>query len=281
MNLAVNEFAQNWPKSPQLAELRMKLGQRFYASEDFPNAQRQFEILRTETPKSPLVEPALFFAGKAAMSLLSDEGADRAIELWGEVAKGRGELAFHARYYQAEAKRRMGRSEEAISVLEGILQSDPPPPQELRWESLVARAQILLKKGNEDDVAMSDAQLSLRGIVDGAEAAGDEEWYHRASYLLMQAYEVDEAPSEAIAVGYDAVVAGGEAAPSAPALFWLYRSGFQTVTLLSAAEKWDAAAKIADRLAKIPGNRAEEAFQLSEKIRLEHFIWDDDTKAVE
>ncbi|MEM1296380.1 MAG: hypothetical protein AAGH89_13515, partial [Verrucomicrobiota bacterium] len=60
-----------------------------------------------------------------------------------------------------------------------------------------------------------------------------------------------------------------------PEYTWFYRAGFSAIALLQKQEQWGAAIRLAERLAQTGGTRAIEAARLADKLRLEHFFWDE------
>jgi hypothetical protein len=51
-------------------------------------------------------------------------------------------------------------------------------------------------------------------------------------------------------------------------------AGFFGIDLLEASRQWEPAARLAEQIARQPGERAAEAHDRATKIRLEHFLWD-------
>ena len=56
--------------------------------------------------------------------------------------------------------------------------------------------------------------------------------------------------------------------------FWFYKAGFNAARLLEEEAKWQPAAAIYEKLAFAGGARSEEAKARLNRIRLEHFLWD-------
>ena len=59
---------------------------------------------------------------------------------------------------------------------------------------------------------------------------------------------------------------------------WYYRAGFEAIRIKEASggqQSIIAAIAIADRLARTPGPRSDEGRKASQRLRLEHFIWDE------
>jgi hypothetical protein len=114
----------------------------------------------------------------------------------------------------------------------------------------------------------------FRSVVQQATAS--RYWRARAGVLLAQSLQRMGKGNEALEACTDVVDAARAMteAPTTRELTWLYRAGFLAVEILESQKQWDAAAKMADRLAQTSGVRATEARDRANRIRLEHFIWD-------
>ena len=268
---AAGRFLQNWPDSEHAPEVRMKLAEAYFRAEDFPNAQTEFELLAARHPDSPLAEPALFFAGRSALSLLSQDGLDRAIEIWGELVRRDGKLAPHARYYQAIATRRSGQSEEALKVLDGLLAEKEIPPG-IRREASLAKGETVLQSKADDPVKLEEATRLLKEVL-LEEGIGRAETC-RVSYLLARLQESAGDREAALATCYEALGSDLPKDLDPPGYHHYFRTGFHLVSLLGKAERWEAAVAVAERMAQVGGDRSEEARILAERLRLEHFIWE-------
>ena len=58
-------------------------------------------------------------------------------------------------------------------------------------------------------------------------------------------------------------------------LFWFYKAGFNAARLLEDQAKWESAATVYQRLAAAGGSRSGEATERLNRLRLEHFLWQD------
>ena len=128
------DYLEKYQDSPSKAEVRLKLGELYFKENDFPNAQTQFELVREESPDSPLVESALFLAGEAARKSLNSASVDRAISLFEDVYKLGGPLKFQARLEQATTMRQTKQEREAIVLLDDLLTQNPPA--DIRYQAL-------------------------------------------------------------------------------------------------------------------------------------------------
>lgn len=267
-------FLKQWPASPLADQVRMKTGEAYYRLQDYPQARTQFELLASEHPSSPYADAALFFAGKAAMDLMTPEGLQRAIQIWGELAEHGGTMAITARFQQAMAKRREGLEKEALSILDTLL-ADKTIDDDMRLQVQCQRIELLLVIGRDDRKQCEAAADAARALK--AKAGLSYLWRGRIGALLTQALQDLGRDAEALEACYDIVNAGVDASsgPSNPAeFFWFYWGGFRAVTLLEAQKQWEAAAKMAETLAQTAGERAGEAKEIATRIRMQHFLWD-------
>lgn len=267
-------FLRQWPASSLADQVRMKVGETYYRLEDFANARTQFELLASDRPSSPYADAALFFAGKSAMELMTPEGLQRALEIWGELAERGGLLALTARVQQVQVKRREGLEREALDLIAAIL-DEKDVGAETRLDLQCQRVELLIIQGRDDSKQRDAAVAAARVLHDSPGLA--YVWKARIGSLLAQALQESGCNAEALTACYDVVNAGLEnvAGPAnAAEYFWFYWAGFRAVALLEAEKQWEGAAKMAERLAQTPGDRAAEAKERATRIRLEHFLWD-------
>src|SRR5204863_129260 len=133
-------FLDQHAASPFTSEVRMKLAEIYYRHQDFANAQTEFEILARQNPDNPLGEKALFFAAESAMSSMGEHSLDRAIVLFDEVVRSNGPLRWAARNEQAVIERKLGKSNDALVLYDGVLKSDAEPSE--KREALCGKGDI-------------------------------------------------------------------------------------------------------------------------------------------
>lgn len=269
---AGTDFLTRWPDSPQAALVRMKVADAYYRQENFAAARTEYEIVAREHNGSAFADTALYFAGMASLSMLSDEGRETAINLWQQLAERGGPLAISARQQQAQAKRRAGQEEEALNLLDSLLQ-EKELPRQTRRSLLCEKAEILMLVGKTSPMQLETAVNTLRELLQQAELS--LLWRARAGYTLAVALRSAGRQSEALEACYDVVQSASLTPAADPAeALWYYRAGFFGIELLEDMKQWEAAARLAERLATTAGDRAAEARQRATKIRLEHFLWD-------
>jgi tetratricopeptide (TPR) repeat protein len=260
-----DEFFQKYPTSPVRAEIRVKLGEFYFRQNDYPNAQTQFELVREEEPDSPLVETALFLAGEAARKSLNPTSLDRAITLFEDVYNLGGPLRYQARLEQALTKRQNHQENEAIVLLDDLLNQNPPA--EIRCEALDAKGEA------EFTLAALDQSFYDKAIETfGQLAASDNlplEWKQRALYKKGKCLEKLKRFDDALAAYYDALALQGASGDQ----LWFYRSGFDAAQILEDRRAWSSAGAVYEKLANTRGARSAEAKSRLDRLRLEHFLW--------
>jgi len=269
-------FLKQWPAAAQSATVRMRVADAFFRQESYAAARTEFELVAKDYPTSPHADTALYFAGIAALSMLSDEGRETAINLWQELAERGGPLSIPARQQQALAKRRAGEEAEALRVLDSLL-TEKGLSEDMQHSLVCEKAEILMLLGKTDAARLTEAVNLLHEMR--REDDLSYLWRARAGYTLAAALNAAGSVTEALEACYDVVQSTGFTGPSNPAEFrWYYRAGFFAIELLETAKQWEAAARIAEKLAQSSGDRAAEAKERATKIRLEHFLWEGETR---
>jgi TolA-binding protein len=265
-----NRFLQQHAASAFAPDVRMKLAEAYYRRQDFANAQTQFEILAQQSPAGPHTEKALFFAAESAMSSMGAHSLDRAIVLFDQVVRMNGELKWAARNEQALIERKLGKPQDALVLYDEVLKGDARPSE--KREALCGKGDIFFEMGG------NDAKNYRSAIEAYDQLASDKEepihWRNQALFKKGLCLEKETDRAGALATFYQ--VLENEARPDRRReLFWFYKAGFNAARLLEDDSKWESAAVIYQRLAAAGGSRSEEAKTRLNRLRLEHFLWED------
>jgi tetratricopeptide (TPR) repeat protein len=266
------EYVRRWPESDRAAEVHMKIAEASFREQNFATARTHFEIVATDWPSSPFTEAALYFAGKSAVAIGSDESINAAISLWEDVAEAKGPLAFEARVQQAAAKRLQGDPEQAVKLLDALLVEAPAP----RVPALLCdKAEILMSQALKTPAHY----VAVSTLLDPVKFRSPMPfvWRARMAYLRALALKAQKLTDEAMEACYDIVEVGTEpesAASTPEELEWLYRTGFLALDYLEEPKQWEPAALLAERLALPAAPQAKEAAAKAARLRLEHFLWD-------
>ncbi|MFV1995548.1 MAG: tetratricopeptide repeat protein, partial [Verrucomicrobiales bacterium] len=261
-------FLDKWPTSRHVPKIHLMLGEMYFRNREYPGAIAQFEVLAKKEPLSEHAETALFFAGKAARLMMSPDSTDRAIDSWSRVVDMNGELALAAREEQALAKLGVGQEADAVTVLDTILEGDPPATGELLFSVLCSKGQALFIMAGEHGEALKEAIASFDAVLAHPEATPF--WRNQAALRRAKCLERKGEPAAALEQYLD-VIQGSHAVP--PEYLWHYRAGFEAIRMLESQEEWEKAIEVAEHLARGGGSRSEEAAARANRLRLQHFIW--------
>jgi tetratricopeptide (TPR) repeat protein len=263
-------FLQRHPESALSPNVRMKLAELYYRQQDFPNAQTQFQILAEQNPKGPLAEKALFFAAKSATARMGAHSTDEAIVLFDQVVQRNGEMKWAARNEQAEIERKLGKSQDALALYEEVLKGDARPSE--KREALCGKADIHFELGSVDP---KNYALAIEGYEQlASEPNGSIHWRNQALFKKGLCLEKQANTTAALSTFYQ--ILENESRPDRRReYFWFYKAGFNAGRLLEASEKWQSAAAVYQTLAAAGGTRSEEAKERLNRLRLEHFLWEE------
>ncbi len=264
-----NEFLQKYSASPLLQDVRLKLAETYYRRQDFASAQTQFEILAQQNATSPVAEKALFFAAQSASQSMGAESLDRALVLFDEVVKRNGELKWAARNEQAAIERKLGKPQDAVTLYDEVTASEAPAAEKL--EARCGKADVLYELGTTDPENLRRAIALYDQLAEEKDVPAH--WRNQALFKKGVSLEKLEERAEALATFYRVVE--DEIRPGKQReYFWFYKAGFNAARLLEEASKWQQAAAVYEKLAFAGGARSEEAKARLNRVRLEHFLWE-------
>ena len=264
-----NQFLQKYSSSTLASEVRLKLAETYFRRGDFASAQTQFELLAQQNPNGPLAEKALFFAAESAMQTMGKAALDRALVLFDQVVKRNGESKWAARNEQAVIERKLGKPDDAITLYDEVLKGDAKPAE--KREALCGKADILYELG------AVNPENYRRAIEIYTQLANDREasphWRNQATFKKGMCLEKLNAPADALTTFYGIIEE--ESRPDRRReFFWFYKAGFNAARLLEEQSQWQAAAAIYEKLTFAGGARSEEAKSRLNRLRLEHFLWE-------
>lgn len=263
------KFLETYPQSKLAPEVRMKMAQIHFKAEDYANAETEFTLLANEDPASELRETALFLAGQSALHSMSSGAAERALDLFEETAKLNGPLRLNALEAQAVVQLRLGKEQEAVTIYESILQSQPD--SELRASAMSGMADVFFGLGEKAPQMLEKAAAVYRDVAALPEVRA--QWQNQALYKLGKCLEKKGKQTEALTTFYD--VLNKRVASQEPEYFWFYKAGFAAARLLEDQSQWNAAVGVYQKLASLQGPRSEEAKERIKQLRLEHFLWEE------
>jgi len=284
-----SKFLDAYPASTLRPQVRMKLGQLYFAREDFANAQTQFETLAEESPTDPLADKALILAGESAVRGMSTDGATQAVNLFEKVAQGTGPLKLYARQEEALLEAQTGRYDQAILIYEDILRSNPDTT--LRLAALCGKADCLVAGAGDPGASPSPSPVPnapgasptpanapfTTAVQLYDQVANDPDatapWRDQALYKKGRCLSKQGLYDQALAAYYDVLNPTTSGTKQAPDFFWFEKAGYDAAAMLEAKSQWPGAISILEKVAHAGGPRSAEARKGADQLRLEHFVW--------
>jgi len=269
-------FLADYPQSWARTDLRMKVAQVNYRRENFSGARQMFEALAADDPLHPLAEPALFWAGRAALLTMEPSASVQAVALWEKVFARNGPLKWQARLQEALLNQRQLQPAAAIQLLDEILlpTASPLPDAATRWQALTVRGEIMAAPGMKPE----EQVLGLKAFDEVLHSAGLPAARRRQTLVAKGVcLEALQRPDEALEAYYD-VLSDLPAPPAAattqpPDDYWFHRAGGKALHLLEKAGKIEEAIEIAKKMAKASGPRGHAAAELVDELALKYGVW--------
>jgi len=204
------------------------------------------------------------------MSTMAKTSADRALVLLDNVVKRNGDLKWPARNEQAVIERKLGKPDQALTLYEEVLKGDAKAAD--KREALCGKGDIYYELGATDPESYKRASEVYTQLANDREAS--PHWHNQAMFKKGMCLEKLGAPAEALATFYNLVEE--QSRPHGRSeFFWFYKAGFNAARLLEEQAKWQPAAAVYEKLAYAGGARSEEAKARLDRLRLEHFLWED------
>lgn len=272
---AADKFIKRFSDNPNIPSILLKQGEAYYHNEDYNKALRIFQEIPDKYPDSPFSPYASFFAAMSSRLGGTAQAREQCISMFQKIIDSKHALASEARIQQSRVLIDLRRYTEAEKSLKPLLDAkDTPVP--LRRAAGVLMADCLHRQGAADSKKYEQAITIYNELL----AAKDLPlaWKNRLHFLRGQTYESMARTSEAFVSYYDVIVRAN-APPEGDAYKeewrWFYRCGFKALSMLEADNRWEAAVKLARRIASFKGPRAEEAYKRAISLAKKHMIWED------
>lgn len=267
IELALSHRAR-FPDSPRKREIFFKLTDLYFQTGNFLGARGVLEELAASETDPAIVAGAWFLAGKASSRLATPEAREQAMLAYEEAARAGGETAARARFEQALLLAAEERYDEALVVLERVLESDPPAP--LREAALIEKGEIFYARGLQNPDSYTRAAEIWRSLADepGVSPGRADEALAKAGLALEMAGRREEAIQTLYRVFIDSP-AGQDRG------FWFYKAGFDAARMLEEDKAWKEAIAVYEKLAGSTGPRSAEAREKANRLRLANFLWED------
>ncbi len=277
-------FLVQWPYSKLRPAVSMLLASEFYNQRKYVEAKEAFLRVARDFPESNQKETALFFAAKTAQAAerttpsVTDPDIDGH---WDQIISQGGPLAHQARHEKSLNLIKLDRFDEAIQILDEIIQTTTTAASDLRIAAHCDKGYALYMKA----LALGKESKTLNLAADEfAEVVRDSHatraWSYQASVRRGKCLELIGRENIALEI-YQSLTLESEENPapqigSSPVdeYNWLYRAGFSAIEILEKKQDWAGAVQLAETLAQRSGPRASETQRRASRLRLKHFVWD-------
>ena len=264
---AAESFLARYPNAPEANDVRFKLAELHARAGDHAAAETILsELARTSSDPSTAAR-AKFLAALAASRSMSNDGRDRALALFDEIAQSDTPLRHRARLEQASLLLRERRFDDALVIYDRIISGDVPP--EIRHAASMEKGDTLFAAATDVPEKYSAAATVYADLA--ADLSAPADWRDQAACKQAAALARAGQVEAAIAAYRDVLSRPpGHKADH----FWFFKAGLEAGRLLEEQEDWPAAIAVYDQLASVGGPQGEELKQRARRLRLEHFIWE-------
>lgn len=269
-----NEFLAKFPQHGLAPQILFQLGQRYRTGGELGKenikigpAYISFEKFLEAYPKHELVDAARFLGALAAMASGTEDSIATALSNYQEVAQGSSPLATEARIARISLLIDSDQQSDALTEIETELKSGSLPVSD-RYRLLILAADAAGQQNDYDSaLAFYDKLLKMPGLPMA--------WSNRAHYHRGQIFERLGRNGDALE-SYLGVVNREFDSKKASTVEWKWfdKCGIDgALALLEKAERWQAAVKLANRLAKSGSPRSADAAASAARIGLEQQIF--------
>jgi tetratricopeptide (TPR) repeat protein len=201
---------------------------------------------------------------------MAPQSLDRALVLFDEVVKKNGELKWSARNEQAVIERKLGKSQDAATLYDEVLQGTAKPEE--KREALCGRGDIFYESGETDHENYKRATEVYEQLASQKDAP--PHWRNQALFKKGICLEKLGDRENALATFYKIIEEETRPDRRQREFFWFYKAGFNAARLLEDDSHWEPAAVVYQKLTSAGGARSDEAKSRLIRLRLEHFLWE-------
>jgi tetratricopeptide (TPR) repeat protein len=274
---AARAFLEEFPQDPAAAEASLTLGRNLFQTGDYNDARLVLEKLALSDPQPVRAQAARFLAAQSAALVATPQSREEALALFDQVIAAGGPIVPIATMEKARLMIDSKRIPEAIKFLRKWFDSLP------KDDPLRLPAGLLLGDAYAQDSGSTQSLAEALAVYDQllVHAKTQPALLHRLQYFRGMALEQLPQPGDSTKkreneafIVYHSVL---EAANNQPPAEWEYfeRCGFRALELLEKAERWEAAVKLARKIASFGGPKAKDAADRARQLQLKHMLWED------
>lgn len=270
-------FIQAFPDDPATPEATLTLGRKLFESGDYNDSRLVLEKLAASDTNPVRTQAALLIAARSAALIATTSSKTESLSLFDRAIAIDGPLTIIATHEKARVLIDLKQLDEATRFLRTHL--DPlPPDSPLRIPTGLLLAEALYAQGGKKPDALAAALATYDQLLPLVKT--QPALLHRLQYnrgMILERLPHPDHPNltrEAEAFDtYHSVLINA----SNPPAEWLYfeNCGRRALDLLENAKRWQAAIKLAEKIASFQGPSAAATAERAKQIRLKHMIWED------
>jgi len=271
---AAEKFTTAFKDDPNVPAITLKHGLAYYHNGDYNKARQIFQDIPTKHPESSSAPYASFYAAMSARLGGTAQAREECIGLFQAIIDSKHTLSAEARIQQSRVLIDLRQYAEAEKNLSVILESKTSPIF-IRRDAGVLMGDCLHQQGGNSPekfkqaIAIYDQLLAEKDLAIG--------WKNFIHYLRGQTYDSMGNKSDAFLSYFSVIVQGNNPnidERNQEEWKWFYRCGFKALSMLETDRRWEAAVKLARRIASFKGPRAEEASKRAISLANKHMIWE-------
>lgn len=265
-----NEFLNRWPDSPAFVEVALLLGNQFFSTRQYPQAEAVYDRIVNLFPDSAYREIAMFFRAKAAPP------TSASVVRWAEVVSDAPTFAPFAQHEMGLLHLSLDQYAAAREAFETLLEMKSAST-ELRYAAQADLAFTDYAEALANGLQSGPLSEAARRFGELAQTEGAPRlWRYNAAVRQGKCLEALGTAPQALEI-YRSLIEDPELASANLSIEeseWIFRAGFSAIRLLREQKDARSAVRLADSLSIREGTRAIEAAQLAEQLRLSNWIWE-------
>jgi tetratricopeptide (TPR) repeat protein len=274
---AARTFLKAHPTDPAAAEASLTLGRNLFQSGDYNDARLVLEKLATTDTNPTRAQASWLLAARSAALVSTAQSKNEALALFDKAIAINGPLTPGATLEKTRHLIDLNLLPEAATFIRKYFDS-LPPDDPLRLPAGLLYGEATYAQGGGNPASLTNALAIYDTLL--THAKSQPAILHRLQYLRGMTLEQlpnpknPELKREAEAFdAYHSVLANATNPPAE----WEYfeRCSLRALALLEKAQRWQAAIKLAEKIATFNGPGAPNAADRAKQLRLKHMIWED------
>lgn len=269
---ALQALLAKYPKDPNAAEILFHLGELYWNRQDYVSAQSRFEQVAKDYAKSPLLDDALYWAGRAAAAHASLPDAIAILEKVPENSP----LKPDARLLQGKIFQQQLKFDNALKLYDAVLDTEKSGPRFV--DATLRKGDCLFALGEKDYTKYEQAAAAYGLILNGNQ--GNFVQRNEAAYRRGKCLEMLKRKDDATALYMDVlngrflVSADGQPATPPPEFIWQIKAGLDAARIKEEAKDWRGAIFVYRKLEQLGGPNQQEFRDNINRIRRDNYLYE-------